>query len=227
MFVISSSTAFKFRGKPIDTKQIGRDLGVRYVLEGSVQRSADRVRVNVQLIEAGTGADLWVDRFDRNWTELFALRDEITGRIAWHLNTEVATAEAGSPAEPPDALDYILRGRAEWHRWPIRDNYAQAIHLFQQALALDPQSVEAQTMLADVLATRVLRWQTDTPAADLARAEVLVEQALDSSPRNGLAHASISRLRAGLLKEYPREKIRALFEATYIAGLRQAGMPEE
>ena len=95
MFVISRNTAFTYRNKPVDTKQIGRELGVRYVLEGSVRRSGNRVRVNAQLIDAETDAHLWAERFDSDAGDLFALQDEITSRIAIALNLELVTAEAG------------------------------------------------------------------------------------------------------------------------------------
>ena len=188
MFVISSSTAFGYKGHSVDTKQIGRELGVRYVLEGSVQRSADRVRVDVQLIDARSDAQLWVDRFDRDRGELFALQDEITGRIARQLNGELAAADADHPGDPPATLDYILRGRDASRKWPILDNYAEAIGWFERALALSPQSVEARNWLAGVLAMRVLRQQAAAPAADLARSEELVDQALAASPRSTHAH---------------------------------------
>jgi TolB-like protein len=110
MFVISRNTAFTYRNKPIDTKQIGRELGVRYVLEGSVRRSGNRVRVNAQLIDAATDAHLWAERFDRDTDDLFALQNEITSRIANALGVELVAAEAARPTEHPDALDYILRG---------------------------------------------------------------------------------------------------------------------
>src|ERR1700730_6395864 len=112
MFVISRNTAFTYRNKPVDTKQIGRELGVRYVLEGSVQRSGDHVRVNAQLIDAATDAHLWAERFYGDAGDLFALQDEITSRIAVALNLELISAEAARPTEHPDALYYILRGRA-------------------------------------------------------------------------------------------------------------------
>jgi adenylate cyclase len=112
-FVISRNTAFTYRDKPIDTKQIGRELGVRYVLEGSVRRSGNQVRVNAQLIDAETDAHLWAERFDRDTSDLFALQDEITSRIAVTLNLELVRAEAGRTTEHPEALDYILRGRAQ------------------------------------------------------------------------------------------------------------------
>jgi TolB-like protein/class 3 adenylate cyclase/Tfp pilus assembly protein PilF len=188
-FVISRNTAFTYRKKPIETKQIGRELGVRYVLEGSVRRSGNRIRVNAQLIDAETDAHLWAERFDHDTADLFALQDEITSRIANALGVELINAEAARPAVKPDALDYILRGRAVLHGKPrTADTYSEVINLFEHALALDPQSVEVQSRLAVVLADRVLALMTDSWSADLARAERLVNQALARSPRGWLAH---------------------------------------
>src|SRR5690242_5125985 len=127
MFVISRNTAFTFRNKPVDTKQIGHDLGVRYLLEGSVQRSGNQVRVTAQLIDAETDAHLWAERFDRDTDDLFALQNEITSRIANALNLELVTTEATRPTEHPDALDYILRGRAAANKGATPDNVTQAI----------------------------------------------------------------------------------------------------
>jgi len=188
MFVISRNTAFTYKDKPVNAKQIGGELGVRYVLEGSVQRSGNHVRVNTQLIAAETDAHLWAERFDRDMGDLLALQDEITKAIAGALNAQLIAAEAARPTEHPDAVDYILRGRAAWGGWPTEENYAQAIRLFEQALALNPQSVEAQTWLADVLSLHTLRQRTDQAAADIARAKELVQQALAASPRSPHAH---------------------------------------
>jgi adenylate cyclase len=188
MFVISRNTAFTYRNKPIDTKQIGRELGVRYVLEGSVRRSGNQLRVNAQLIDAATDAHLWTERFDRDTGDLFSLQNEITSRIAIALGVELIAAEAARPTKHPDALDYILRGRTEGLKPSSRDSYAERISLFECALALDPQSVEAQSRLAGSLAFRVLDLMTGSAAADLARAETLVGQALAASPRSAYAH---------------------------------------
>jgi TolB-like protein/DNA-binding winged helix-turn-helix (wHTH) protein len=136
MFVISRNTAFTYRNKPVDAKRIGRELGVRYVLDGSVRRSGNQVRVNAQLIDAETDAHLWAERFDRDAGDLFALQDEITSRIAVALNLELIGTEAARPTDNPDALDYILRGRAAWAKAPTRDNYREVIGLFEHALAL-------------------------------------------------------------------------------------------
>jgi TolB-like protein/DNA-binding winged helix-turn-helix (wHTH) protein/Tfp pilus assembly protein PilF len=188
MFVISRNTAFTYQNKPVDAKQIGRELGVGYVLDGSVRRSGSRVRVNAQLIDAETDAHLWAERFDRDAGDLFALQDEITSRIAVALNLELIGTEAARPTDDPDALDYILRGRAAWLKAPTRDNYREVIGLFERALALEPRSVEAQSLLATALANRVLDYMSGSVAADMERAEELTGQALAASPRSPLAH---------------------------------------
>ncbi len=188
MFVISRNTAFTYRDKPVETKQIGRELCVRYVLEGSVRRSGNQIRINAQLIDADTDAHLWAERFDRDADDLFTLQNDITSRIAVSLNLELIGAEAVRPTEHPDALDYILRGRAAWAKPPKRENYAEAIGLFESALALDPQSSDAESWLASVLSARVLDQMTDSAAVDRQSAEKLVGQALARSPRSPLAH---------------------------------------
>ncbi|HMD64344.1 MAG TPA: winged helix-turn-helix domain-containing tetratricopeptide repeat protein [Stellaceae bacterium] len=207
-FVISRNTAFTYRNKPADTKQIGRELGVRYVLEGSVQRSGSQVRVNAQLIDAEADALLWAEQFDRNTLDLFALQDEITGRIRNTLGIELISREAARPTERPDALDYSFRARAAFNKPPTRENYVEVISLLERALALDPQSAEAKSRLASVLMGRVLNNMTDSAAADLERAKALSEQALASSPRSPLAHYSkgqvlrVQRRYAEAISEY-------------------------
>jgi adenylate cyclase len=187
-FVISCSTAFTYRDKPIDTKQIGRELGVRYVLEGSVRRSGNQVRVNAQLIAAETDTHLWAERISGDTSDLFAVQDEITMRLANALGVELIAAEAARPSERPDALDFILRGRAGGFKPMSRGIHVERIGLFEHALALDPQSVEAQSRLADVLVDRVLSGMAEAAAADLARAERLIDQSLAASPRYAFAH---------------------------------------
>jgi adenylate cyclase len=188
LLVISRNTAFTYRNKPADTKQIGRELCVRYVLEGSVRRSGNRIRVNAQLIDAETDAHLWAERFDGETKDLFALQDQVTSRIAVALDLELIGAEAARPTEHPDALDYILQGRAAHSKPQTPDRYAETISLFERALALDPRSVEAQSRLAVALTGRVLDQMTASTAADIARAEELVRQALEVAPRSPLAH---------------------------------------
>jgi adenylate cyclase len=193
--VISRNTAFTYRNKAIDTKQIGRELGVRYVLEGSVRRSADQVRINTQLIDAEKDTQLWAERFNGNTSDLFALQDEITRRIAVALNLELWRAEAARPSQHPDAVDYIFRAGALLIGGPAsRERYADAIALFEHALALDPQSVDAQSGMAADLASRVIDNMTETAAADLVRAESLAGQALAAAPNSSLAHFAKGQL---------------------------------
>jgi TolB-like protein/class 3 adenylate cyclase/Flp pilus assembly protein TadD len=188
MFVISRNTAFSYKGKQADTKNVGRELGVRYILEGSVRRSGNNIRVNAQLIDAQTDTHLWAEQVDGDMSDLFALQKEITGRIANTLSLELVTAEAARPTDNPDALDYILRGRAARAKPNSPEVLGQAINFFERALSLDPQSVEAQALLSNALTSRVLDGMTTSGTADLARAEELVDQALAAAPRHPLAH---------------------------------------
>ena len=187
-FVISCNTAFTYKGRKVSARQIGSEVGVRYVLEGSVQRSGKQVRINAQLIDAETDGHVWAERFERETGDLFALQEEITRRIAVALHLELVGAEAARPTKHPDALDYILRGRAATMRPPSRESRIEAIGLFERALALDPHSAVAQSYLATALTARVIDNLSATVAADIGRAEELAGKALASSPRSPLAH---------------------------------------
>jgi TolB-like protein len=187
-FVIARSTAFTYKGKPVDTRQLGRELGVRYVIEGSARRSDREVRVNVQLVDAETGAHLWAERLDRDLGDLFRLQNEITGRIARALQFELAIADTRRLTEHPDALDYILRGRAAWWKPISRENNAEGVSLFNRALALDPRAIEAQIWLALMLVTRVFDFWSDAPDVDLQHADQLIARALAVSPNSAWAH---------------------------------------
>jgi adenylate cyclase len=188
LVVISRNTAFTYRDKAIDAKRIGRELHVRYVLEGSVRRSSSQVRVNAQLIDAETNAHQWAERFEHGIGDLFAVQDEITRRIAVALNLELMAAEARRSLDHPDALDCILRARAALRTPPSPINYLQAIELLEHALALDSGSVEAQCLCANARAGRVLDGMSSSATEDIARADQLVRQALSASPRSTLAH---------------------------------------
>lgn len=149
-FVIARNTAFSFKGKNIDVKQIGKELGVRYVLEGSVQRDQNRVRVNAQLIDATTGAHVWADRFEEDVADLFKLQDEVVARLANSLGYELVKAEAKNRvgSKNPDAIDLELRGRALFlTRFQQGADYKEIAHqaqtLFDQALAIDPNNADA------------------------------------------------------------------------------------
>jgi adenylate cyclase len=194
ILVISRNTAFTYRNKPVDTKQIGRELGVRYVLEGSVRRSGNQVRVTAQLIDAATDTHLWADRFDRDMGDLFALQNEITSRIAVALTALMLNTEATRSTDHPDALDYVLKARAIWWKPRTRDNYTEAIHLLERALALDPGSIATQAQLGQALVSRVHDQMTASPAADLERAKSLLAQALAAAPRDPTAHYGKAQL---------------------------------
>jgi adenylate cyclase len=193
MFVIARNTAFTYKGKSIDAKQVGRELGVRYLLEGSVRRSGQQVRVNAQLVDAETGAHLWAERLDRDMGDLFRLQNEITGQIARALQFELAIADAGRLTEHPDVLDCILRGRSAWWKSTYGTNYAEALDLFERALPLDARAVEAQIWLALMLVNRALDFASgffhyDASEVDLRRADELVAQALAVLPNSAWAH---------------------------------------
>ena len=194
MTVISRNTAFTYKGKAVATKQIGRELGVRYVLEGSIRHSDNQVRVNAQLIEAETNSHLWAERFDRSAEDLFALQDEITNWIAKALNVELAAAEAARPVEDLDALDCILRGRAAVNKSRSLATLDEAIRWYERALAFDPASTEAQTQLAAALAYRIQDFVPESSDADIERAERLARQALMSSPRSARTHHSMAEV---------------------------------
>jgi tetratricopeptide (TPR) repeat protein len=189
MTVISRNTAFRYRDRPTETKVIGRELGVRYVLGGSVQRSGNKVRVSAQLIDTETDAILWADRLESDADDTFAIQNEITGRIGVALNVELVGAEVSRRTDQPDVLDYILRARALYlGNAPTRSIYAEQIALYERALALDPSSGKVKSFLAWQLAARVLDQMAESADSDIARAETLANRALASVPTTALAH---------------------------------------
>jgi adenylate cyclase len=187
-FVIARNTAFTYKGKTVESKQIGRELNVRYVLEGSVRRSGNQVRINVQLIDSETGAHLWADRFDRDGAQLFGLESEITGQIARSVRARMVLAEASRPTDHADALDYILRGRVALVKPVSRAASDEAIDYFERALVLDPTAVRAQIGLASALISRVIDEFSNSGTADLLRAETLLAWALQAAPNSAWAH---------------------------------------
>jgi TolB-like protein/Tfp pilus assembly protein PilF len=226
MLVISRGTAFTYRNKPVDAKQIGGELGVRYVLEGSVRRSGSQIRINAQLIDAENNAHLWAEHFDRETGDLFAVQNEITSRIAVTLNLELLAAEAARPTGHPDALEYILRGRAAFYGLLSRDRYAEAISLFEHALTLDPQSVEAQSWLAIVLVGRVLDGFADSAEADITRADGLARQSLATSSRSPLAHfakAHVLRAQRRCGEAIPEYEAALALNRNWVGALGQIG----
>jgi TolB-like protein/Tfp pilus assembly protein PilF len=153
-FVIARNTAFAYKGKPIDAKEIGKELGVRYVLEGSVQRDQNRVRVNAQLIDAQSGAHLWAERFEEDVADLFKLQDQVVARLANTLGYELVKAEAakGARSTNPDANDLVMRGLALYNNetsfQPSKKKNDASRAFYEQALAIDPNNAAAIAGLA-------------------------------------------------------------------------------
>ena len=187
--VIARNTAFTYKGKPLDVKTIGRELNVRYVLEGSVQRGGNRMRVNVQLIDAETGNHLWAERFDKPLADLFDMQDEIVARLANALNAQLVAAEArrAEQAPTPNSMDLYFQGLAWLNKGRTPDNLAQARGFFDRALAADPDNVDALvgSARADAVAGAFL-FVTD-PVAAFAAAEAKLTKALSSVPDHARA----------------------------------------
>jgi adenylate cyclase len=226
MFVISRNTAFTYRSKPVDTRQIGRELGVRYVLQCSVQRSSKWVRVTAQLIDAETDSHVWAERFAVDTSDLFALQDEITSRLANALRVELIASEAARPSEHFDALDYILRGRATRLKPNSRNVLAEAIGLYERALLLDPGSVEAQSLLATTLVGRVLDFGSSSEDADIKHAEELAAKAVAASPSSALAHsakADVLRVRRRCAEAIPEYETALSLDRNLVAALAAIG----
>jgi tetratricopeptide (TPR) repeat protein len=153
--VIARNTAFTFKGKAIDVKKLGRDLNVRYVLEGSIQRGVGRIRVNVQLIDAESDHHLWGERFDKPIIDLFDMQDEIVARLANTLNVELTAAEAGRAERTPnpDSMDFYFQGRAWLDKGQTPEIIRTARELFKKAVAVDVDNGQALAGLALCYAT--------------------------------------------------------------------------
>ncbi len=189
-FVIGRNTAFTFKGKAVDLKKIGRELNVRYVLEGSVQRSGNRTRVNVQLIDAETGNHLWAERFDKPLADLFDMQDEIVARLAGALNAQLVAAEArrAQQAPNPDSMDLYFQGLAWFNKGITRDNLAQAQSFFDRALTADPGNVDALIGSARADAVEGANFFVTHPMAAFTAAEAKLAKALSSVPDHALGH---------------------------------------
>jgi TolB-like protein len=187
-FVIARNTAFTYKGKPVDAKAIGKELGVRYVLEGSVQPSENQVRVNAQLIDADSGAHLWADQFDTPRADLLQMQDEIVTRLAHAMDIQLSEAEAArlkrTPAANPNAEDLALQcSAAKQKHGYVGKDAEPGMRLCEQALALDPNNVRALSLLA--LKSGVL--VGSGLSADRAGDE-LASQALALDPNYAYAH---------------------------------------
>jgi adenylate cyclase len=191
-FVIARGTAFTFKGRSVDARQIGKECGVRYLLEGSIRRVGNKVETNVQLIDASSGAHLWADRFDSDISDLFALQSAVTGRIAASLDIQLVKAEdqRASQDRPanPDAVDLRLRAMAIYISAITPEHTLAARRLLEQSVRLDPGSAESWGWLADLLVSDYLNRWNGAGTDQLDQAEDAVRRALAIDPDLALAH---------------------------------------
>jgi adenylate cyclase len=239
-FVIARNTAFTYKSKPVNVKQIGQELGVRYVIEGSVRPAGRQVWVNVQLIDAESGAHLWAERFDVDLANLDEAQGKITGRLARSFDLQLA-AVVGRRMERertanPDAQALVLRGRACLIRSASSQTREEAQRAFERALVIDPQFIDAKIYLASTLVITLLDGWSRSPQEDQARAEQLLLDALEQDSNRAPAHFAMGMLRRiqGALTEAQIELERAIAldrnhgGASYQLGLVLAfrGQPE-
>ena len=197
-FVIARNTAFTFKGKNVDAREIGKELGVRYVLEGSVQRDQNQVRVNAQLIDAESGGHLWAERFDKPLADLFSLQDDIVASLASQLGAELLSNEArrAEHAPTPDSMDLYFQGMAWLNKGRNPANVERARGFFARALALDPDNLDAAVGLAAAEVQGATGYAVDDRAERLASVEANLNRVLSQSPNNARAHYLLGRVEA-------------------------------
>ena len=181
LFVIARNSSFTYRGKAVDIKQVGRELGVRYVLEGSVRRAANRVRITAQLIETSTGAHLWADRFDGALGDVFELQDHVTTNVVGAIAPTLEQAEIGravlKPTESLDAYDHYMRGISCGYRW-TSEAVSEALRHYYKAIEIDPKFALAHALATTCYGMRKMNgWLTDT-ASEIAETRRLAERAV-------------------------------------------------
>jgi TolB-like protein len=193
MLVIARNTAFTYKGRHVDVMQVGRELRVRYALEGSVQRGSNRIRVNVQLIDTGTGSHLWAERFDKSVGNLLDMQDEIVSRLARQLGTQLIGAEArrSERAPNPDSVDLYFQGMAWLNRGSTHDYLSQARTYFERALTFDPGNIEALVWGAYLDVFMASLYAPGDRAARLVAGEAALVDALTRAPEHAWAHLSL------------------------------------
>jgi len=193
-FVVARNSSFTYKGQAVDIRQVGEELGVRYVVEGSLRKVGDRLRVNVQLIDTSNGLHVWAEKYDRAYTDLFALQDEITNGIAIALGDQIYTAEIArahsKPADNLDAWGLVMRANRSMVNFS-RESSNEAIKDLRAALVIDPNYALAKAELALNLCTRVTGAFSDNPREDLARAYALGVEALRTAPNHPLVLAKV------------------------------------
>jgi eukaryotic-like serine/threonine-protein kinase len=206
LLVIARHSAFQYKNRTADVRDVGKTLGVRYVLEGSVQRAGDSVRVNAQLVDSGTGYHLWADKYDRPMKDIFAVQDDISRHIIGSLKLALSPKLAGTPAPPTkdlEAYDLYLRGEHRLRQMDQKD-HADAIPLFEQAVALDPNFAVAHAALARAYISKFFNLDPDPMWKEKAEAEIARALALDPN----LADAYVARgdLAWTLANGFPHEE---------------------
>ncbi len=190
LFVIARNSSFTYKGRAVDVKQVGRELGVRYVLEGSVRKAADKVRITGQLIDASNGAHLWAERFDGRLEDIFELQDQVTANVVGSIAPKLEQAEIERTKHKPthslDAYDYYLRGMADVHRW-TREANMEALAHFNRAVDLDPMFSSAYGMAARCYSQRKASLWTLGSAEEIADAEKLSRRAVATGSGDAVA----------------------------------------
>ena len=196
-FVIGRSAAFAYNGKTADVRQIGRELNVRYVLEGSVQRGGHRVFVNAQLLDAETASHIWAERFDKPVANLFDIQDEIVSRLANALGQELARAEAGRAHRTanPNSMDHYFLGEAMADKGQTVANLDRRRFHYDRALVLDPDNVEALVRRAWVEFGLIASWLCEDRHERLRRVEADLTKALRLRPDSATGHCLMGALR--------------------------------
>jgi adenylate cyclase len=194
-FVIARNTAFTFKGKNVDAKEIGKELGVRYVLEGSVQRDQNQVRVNAQLIDAESGGHLWAERFDKPLSNLFSMQDEIVSSLASRLGAELITNEArrAERTPNPDSMDLYFQGMSWINKGRNPADTARGRGFFERALALDPDNLDAAIGMACADEQVAVGYSVDDKAERLNSVEANLNRLLSRSPNNARARYCLGR----------------------------------
>lgn len=191
-FVISRATAFTYKDKAVNVRQVGKECGVRYVLEGSIRRIGTRMQTNAQLVDTVSGADIWADRFDNEIIDLFELQQAVTGRIATSLDIQLVKAESrralDERAENPDAVDLRLHGMAAYMNSLTPANTLAGRRFLEQAVRLDPNYALGWAWLADVLVSDYLNRWNGAGTEQLDQAETAVQHAVAIDPDLALAH---------------------------------------
>ena len=191
LFVIARNSSFAYKGRDFDVKQVARELGVRYVLEGRVRKAEQRVRITAQLIDAASGAHLWANQFDGGLEHIFDLQDQVTTSVVGAISPKLEQAEIErtrrKPTESLDAYDYYIRGLASVHR-VTRDSTTEALQLFARAVEIDPYFASPYGVAAFCYVSRKMNgWLSDPSAADIAEAERLARRAAEVGSDDAVA----------------------------------------